>query len=761
MSVLSSRGKAARLLAAALVCAAVVCAIAAGADKQGAIAGIAAITLVPLVVLAVVVTTATIVFEVPGALGYVSIHLVGLCAAIEASEQLRPPWAWRPLPGLSPLDAVPSGGSMALLVLLSAALAWELSYACTWLVVRERRIWLALALIVGVPAAAGHGQEAVWAFPLLGVIGLALAVLTTAMSRREKAATPRRRGRDLRVAPSSFWLRGASSVVVAVFSVGIVAGAWAAPSPSSTAVQRLRGGSFETAVDDLLAHVGITHTVAGDPTNGLTAPGGPLPVGGAFLPDHLPVFVGRVADPMSSPYWRSAAYDDYVAGTWRIMPSTESDVPARAPLPSLSGAARTTVVRQHIQPLRPLGALVTAGYPLDVGARATVSLSTDDPAAGVLALSHAGDASTAAYDAMSSSSPTGPVVPAPVLDDVLRMRDLALPPLPERVRTLAMTLTGGLHDPYTKAWAIQRYFHGPTSAFTYDVTPPRAPGGVDPIDHFLFESRRGFCTHFATAMVVLARESGIPARLVTGYAAGQLRDDGTLLVRTSDAHAWPELWIADRGWVTFEPTPNFPIPWQTSGPPPGIATVPAPPSPSTTPTSLAAVTPTTPTMTSRVVETALPSPTAQTAVVVPPSSPPTSGSGPTPWPWLALVAVLVVGLLAAVGALAAVVGRRRAPDPVRLYGRMTRLAGRLGAAPRRGQTPLEWASVVAALDPESGAAVRHVTALYVQSRYGHRDVARPDLFAAYAEWRRLRLRWLHQMLLHRKLTRGNTSTSSS
>lgn len=768
-SAASSRVKAGRLLVAALVCAAVVGAIAAGANGHGMIVGIAVTTLVPIVFLAVVVTTVTIVFEVPAALGYVSIHLIGLCAAIEAAEQLRPPWAWRPLPDVVSTSISTPGASTALLVFLATALAWELSYACTWLVVRERRIWLALTLIVGVPASAGQGQQAGWAFPLLSVIGLALAILTTTIGRRDRAATPQYWGRDLHVVRSSPWLRGAVTVMVAVFSIGLVAGAWATPTPSSSAVARLNSGSFETTIDDLLAHVGIKHLVAGDPTDGLTTPGGPLPVGGSFLPDQRPVFVGRVDNPTMSPYWRSAVYDDYRAGTWRIMESTQSHIAANAPLPSVSGGVTTTAVHQHIRPLRPFSPLVTAGYPLNVGAGASVSLATDDPGAGVLALSRAGSASASTYDATSSSSPTGPVTPPPTLDNVLRTRDLALPPLPDRVRTLALTLTASLPNAYDRAWALQRYFHGPASAFKYDVTPLQAPGGVDPVDFFLFTSHQGFCTHFAAAMVVLARNAGIPARLVTGYAAGRLRDDGTLLVRTSDAHAWPELWIADRGWVTFEPTPNFPIPWQTSGPPPDVTVAPAQPSPPASPTatSLASVTPATPTRTARPRTTATvsPSPTTATAAIAPLSSPPTPGSGrghgPWFWPTSLIVVLVAIVLLAVAGVFGSLAGRRRVLDPVLLYGRMTRLAGQLDAAPRRGQTPLEWASAVASLDPESGAVVQHVTALYMRSRYGRRDVARPELFSAYTAWRRVRLRWLRRLFLRKKLIEKNVPSTLS
>src|SRR5205807_9570036 len=108
---------------------------------------------------------------------------------------------------------------------------------------------------------------------------------------------------------------------------------------------------------------------------------------------------------------------------------------------------------------------------------------------------------------------------------------------------------------------VQGYRRGPDGRYGYDTAPPPTPAGQDAVDYFLLRSRRGFCTHFATAMVVLARLAGIPARLVTGFAAGQLVD-GRFLVTTADAHAWPELWIAGRGWITFEPTPNFPTPFQ-------------------------------------------------------------------------------------------------------------------------------------------------------------------------------------------------------
>ncbi|MGC3964418.1 MAG: DUF3488 and transglutaminase-like domain-containing protein [Rhodocyclaceae bacterium] len=87
----------------------------------------------------------------------------------------------------------------------------------------------------------------------------------------------------------------------------------------------------------------------------------------------------------------------------------------------------------------------------------------------------------------------------------------------------------------------------------YTLYPPLL--GDNSVDEFLFDSRRGFCEHFSSAFVVLMRAAGVPARVVTGYQGGELNPiDGTLVVRQSDAHAWAEVWMPQRGWVRVDPT---------------------------------------------------------------------------------------------------------------------------------------------------------------------------------------------------------------
>jgi hypothetical protein len=89
---------------------------------------------------------------------------------------------------------------------------------------------------------------------------------------------------------------------------------------------------------------------------------------------------------------------------------------------------------------------------------------------------------------------------------------------------------------------------------SYDLNPDSV--GDDPMTDFFFGSRAGYCEHFATAMVVLLRMRGIPARLVTGFLSGQYNEMGSFYtVRASDAHAWVEAYLDDEGWVVFDPTP--------------------------------------------------------------------------------------------------------------------------------------------------------------------------------------------------------------
>ena len=89
--------------------------------------------------------------------------------------------------------------------------------------------------------------------------------------------------------------------------------------------------------------------------------------------------------------------------------------------------------------------------------------------------------------------------------------------------------------------------------YYYTLEPP--PLGRNPVDRFLFETRRGFCEHYASAFSVMMRSVGIPTRVVLGYQGGEVNPmGGHLIVRQSDAHAWTEIWLDDLGWYRIDPT---------------------------------------------------------------------------------------------------------------------------------------------------------------------------------------------------------------
>ena len=130
---------------------------------------------------------------------------------------------------------------------------------------------------------------------------------------------------------------------------------------------------------------------------------------------------------------------------------------------------------------------------------------------------------------------------------VLQVPDL----ISERVQKLAATWRAAARDDAAVVASALHHFR--TESFYYTLQPPLL--GDDPLDEFLFESRRGFCEHYAAAFVLLMRAAGIPARIVTGYQGGEFNPDGNYyIVRQSDAHAWAEVWLADAGWTRVDPT---------------------------------------------------------------------------------------------------------------------------------------------------------------------------------------------------------------
>jgi len=138
------------------------------------------------------------------------------------------------------------------------------------------------------------------------------------------------------------------------------------------------------------------------------------------------------------------------------------------------------------------------------------------------------------------------------LPQSLRRKGLQLPEEGNpRSRALARDLVARHGDPQAIAQAMLTMFR--EQPFVYTLDPPKLAENA--MDEFLFETRRGFCEHYASAFTLVMRAAGVPARVVTGYQGGEFNPlGGYLIVRQSDAHAWSEIWIEGRGWLRVDPT---------------------------------------------------------------------------------------------------------------------------------------------------------------------------------------------------------------
>ncbi|WP_433945440.1 transglutaminase-like domain-containing protein [Paenibacillus sp. SN-8-1] len=128
--------------------------------------------------------------------------------------------------------------------------------------------------------------------------------------------------------------------------------------------------------------------------------------------------------------------------------------------------------------------------------------------------------------------------------------------LPKEVRDLGDKLTKGSRSRYEAVKSVQSYLK---NNYKYSLDPKSLPSGQDFTANFLFVQKIGYCDHFSTAMAVLLRTQGIPARWVKGFASGQKseEDPHQFTVSYSDAHSWVEVYFPGVGWVPFDPTPGF------------------------------------------------------------------------------------------------------------------------------------------------------------------------------------------------------------
>ncbi len=275
-----------------------------------------------------------------------------------------------------------------------------------------------------------------------------------------------------------------------------------------------------------------------------------------------PVVIESITTNAPRYYWRSVVYDQYVGAGWVTSSAPPQSFTPNTPLiPGVLNKYRALhlnlLMNEPEGRIFWSGILNSADVPFTVDWRrrpqselfpdqATL-LQADMFTAKSEATVYKVDSfiTTATIEDMRSASTDYP--------EQIRDRYLQLPPeVPERVHTLAEQITADESNPYDKAKAIESYLR---TNYLYDLKISAPPQDQDVADYFLFDLKRGYCDYYATAMVVLARSSGIPARFVSGYAPGEYdAPNAQYVVRELNAHSWVEIYFPEIGWVEFEPT---------------------------------------------------------------------------------------------------------------------------------------------------------------------------------------------------------------
>lgn len=298
--------------------------------------------------------------------------------------------------------------------------------------------------------------------------------------------------------------------------------------------------------------------------------------------------------------------------------------------------------------------------------------------------------------------------------------------LPDRVRERADAWAAGAETPYDKAMAIQTQLR----KYRYTEKIGQPPPGADAVDWFLFTAGQGYFDYQASAMVVMLRHLGVPARLAVGFALDDTDRDGTgsYVVLDNNSYAWPEVYFPGVGWVPFNPTQDRAADLtprtDASGPiedegsifdqlPAGVGDIPQDPG-------------------------------DEVSDIKEPLTEPSGGSGgfgatQQPLEWYVSAAVTLF-LAALVGVV--MLGWQRSvaglPYPQQLWAKTVRLAGWGGMRPEPGQTPHDFAQRLGKRHLDVRDDMPALADAYVKSRYGHKEITQEEKEALQDAWQEVR-----------------------
>ena len=536
-------------------------------DEMPALPAAAAIGLVAGALLALLGTRPWTAF-----LGGIALGVVTSTAMVMHTMELSDPFApglgiatrWGDLWGRMGdwLGALVTGGVSTdplPFVLLLVFAVWLVPYLASWAVFRWRNPWLALlpggfALLTNISYLPDKPafEFVIFLFAAILLFTRIHLLRTVRGWRGQAIALPR--WLSLQVLHAGGWVAAGLILFAWIVPVGDgwepAAGAWSnAIRPITDRIQPL--GQVFIGIDG--KHGQLIHQFEGA-----------LPLQGRVNLDDETMYVVS-AEAGGLAYLRAYVFDRYERGGWRLSDTELVNPPAitveaaRFGTPATRAQQRSLVaVEVHVESPLSDRRLLTVGEPLatDVEAEFLTGASPSDvvglqPSSRVgngASYTAVGSISVAGVDALMAA---GADYPAWVTERYLQTPDN----LPPRVGELAASIATEQDAPYLAAFRVERYLRE-NYPFSLKVSDP--PPRRDPIDWFLFESREGYFDHHASAMVVLLRTLGIPARIAVGFALDSTSfspESEAFVLSEKDSWAWPEVYFPGYGWVEFNPAP--------------------------------------------------------------------------------------------------------------------------------------------------------------------------------------------------------------
>jgi len=450
-------------------------------------------------------------------------------------------------------------------VLTLAMLFWLLSYLCAWFTFRSHRIW-GVIIPSGIAMLANlyYGPPHLVIY-LIGYLFCALLLIVRSnVFAQEEEWQKARVGYQPEIGFDFLRYGALLSVIIVLF-------AWLVPTAAASPQFSLILDHFEGPWQEMQDHwrrlfASLNYQGQGNVNSfgKIMTLSGPVSLGNTPIMDM---------QAERGYYWRAVVYDKYTGSGWVNTDDETLSLNANSSSLSLPQFELRREVTQTIRPLQSgMNLLFAASQPVRTSLPVKIELSYGPSS---VAASQ-GPSSPAAHISIVYSrsrlkkNQLYTVVSSVAWADVESLRSagtdyptwvtaryLQLPPtLTDRVHALAEEITKDYDNAFDKVTALEGYLR--TMPYNELISAP--PPGRDGVDYFLFDSREGYCDYYASALAVMARAVGIPARLASGYTRGEYHSESDVYrVRASDAHTWVEIYFPRYGWVEFEPTASQPL----------------------------------------------------------------------------------------------------------------------------------------------------------------------------------------------------------